>query len=199
MGTTVTKTELLQQDLDYIAATVRRREPPTGIPALYLFWAAAVLVGFASADFAPRITGLYWFVVGIGGGLLSWWMGERDDRRRGIRDQVLGRRHGLHWLIGGVAYFLTALPMFMHGASNDRAADFLLTTGIVYSLAGVHLERPLLWCGLLAFGGYAALVALSLPYAWTISGALIAACLVLAAVFAARVRAAEDAQQEQAQ
>jgi hypothetical protein len=199
MDTTMTKTEQLQQDLDYIAATVRRREQPVGIPALYLFWAAAVLVGFASADFAPRITGLYWFVVGIGGGLLSWWMGQRDARRSGVIDAELGRRHGLHWLMGGVAYFLTALPMFVHGASNDRAASFLLTTGIVYSLAGVHLERPLLWCGLLAFGGYAALVALSLPYAWTLSGVLIAACLVLAAVFAARVRAAEDAQREQAQ
>ena len=46
MGTTVTKTEQLQQDLDYITATVRRREQPVGIPALYLFWATAVLVGF---------------------------------------------------------------------------------------------------------------------------------------------------------
>ena len=36
MGTPMTKTEQLQQDLDYIAATVRRREQPTGIPALYL-------------------------------------------------------------------------------------------------------------------------------------------------------------------
>lgn len=199
MGTTMTKTEQLQQDLDYIAATVRRREQPVGVPVLYLFWAAAVLAGFASADFAPRITGLYWLVVGIGGGLLSWWMGERDDRRRGIRDQALGRRYGLHWILGGVAYFLTALPMFVHGASNDRAASFLLTTGIVYSLAGVHLEQPLLWCGLLAFAGYAALVAWSLPYAWTVSGVLIAACLVLAAVFAARVRAAEHRAPEQAQ
>ena len=190
----MTKTEQLQQDLDYIAGAVRRREQPTGIPALYLFWAAAVLVGFASSDFMPRITGLYWLVIGIGGGLFSWWMGNRDDRRRGIRDQELGRRHGLHWMIGGIGYFLTALPMFMHGASNDRAAGFLLTTGLVYSLAGVHLERPLLWCGLLAFAGYVALVALSLPYAWTITGALIAACLVLAAVFAARARAAEQAQ-----
>lgn len=195
----MTKTEQLQQDLDYIAGAVRRRDQAVGIPALYLFWAAAVLVGFASADFAPRITGLYWFVVGIGGGLFSWWMGERDDRRRGIRDQALGRRYGLHWLLAGVAYFLTGLPMFVHGPSPDAASAFLLTTGIVYGLAGVHLDRPLLWCGLLAFAGYIALVALSLAYAWTITGVLIAACLVLAAVFAARVRAAEDAQREQAQ
>lgn len=190
----MTKTEQLQQDLDYVRAAVHRREQPVGVPVLYLFWAAAALAGFASADFMPRYTGAYWLVVGIGGGLFSWWIGERDSRRRGLCDQTQGRRYGLHWTIGGIAYFLTALPMFVHGPSRDSAAGFLLTTGIVYGLAGVHLERPLLWCGLLAFAGYVALVALSLPYAWTVTGALIAACLVLAAVFAARVRAAEDAQ-----
>lgn len=189
----MTKTDQLQEDLDYVSAVVRRREQPIGIPALYLFWAAAVLVGFASADFAPRITGVYWFVVGIGGGLLSWWMGERDDRQRGIRDVAQGRRYGMHWMISGIGYFLTALPMFVHGPSRDSAAGFLLTTGIVYGLAGVHLERPLLWCGLLAFAGYAALIGLELPYAWTATGILIAACLALAAVFAARARAQQDA------
>ena len=183
----------LQQDLDYISATVRRREQPVGIPALYLFWAVAMFVGFASTDFAPQTTSLYWLVVGMGGGLFSWWMGERDDRKRGIRDLEQGKRYGLHWIVGGIAYFLTALPMFVHGFSEDAAARFLLTTGIVYGLAGVHLERPLLWCGLLAFAGYVALVAWRLPYAWTLTGALIAACLLLAAVFAARARAGEDA------
>ncbi len=185
----------LQQDLDYIRAAVRRGAQPVGIPSLYVFWAVAVLIGFASTDFAPHITGLYWPIVGIGGGLFSWWMGERDDRKRGIYDVEQGKRYGLHWIIGGIAYFLTALPMFVHGFSEDAAAGFLLTTGIVYGLAGVHLERPLLWCGLLAFAGYVALVLWRLPYAWTLTGVLIGACLLLAAVFAARVRAAEDATQ----
>lgn len=195
----MTRTEQLQQDIDYIRAAVHRREQPTGIPALYLFWAVAVFIGFASTDFVPGLTGLYWFVVGIGGGLFSWWMGERDDRRRGIRDEALGKRYGLHWVIGGIGYFLTALPMFLHGPTRDSAAGFLLTTGIVYGLAGVHLERPLLWCGLLAFAGYVALLVFALPYAWTITGALMGICLALAAVFAARVRAAERIGQEQAQ
>ncbi len=183
----------LKQDLDYISAAVRRREQPVGIPALYLFWAVAVFLGFTAADFAPRIAGMYWLVVGVGGGGFSWWMGERDDRKRGVRDVEQGKRYGLHWVVGGIGYFLTALPMFAHGFSNDAAAGFLLTTGIVYGLAGVHLERPLLWCGLLAFAGYVALVVWRLPYAWTMTGALMATCLLLAAVFAARARAAEDA------
>lgn len=186
----MTTAEQLQQDLDYVSAALRRREQPTGIPSLYLFWAAAVAAGFATADFAPRLAGPYWFVVGIGGGLFSWWLGARDDRQRGINDTALGMRYGLHWLLAGIAYLLTALPVMLQGPSVDNVAGFLLTTGIVYSLAGVHLERPLLWCGLLAFAGYVALVALALPYAWTITGVLIAACLLLAALFAARARRA---------
>ena len=86
--------------------------------------------------------------------------------------------------------FWTCLPL---AGLVSAAAGFLLTTGIVYGLAGVHLERPLLWCGLLAFAGYVALVVWRLPYAWTMTGALMATCLLLAAVFAARARAAEDA------
>lgn len=185
-------TQQLQQDLDYVRAAVRRREQPVGVPAIYAFWALAVLIGFASADFMPRVTGLYWFVVGIGGGLLSWWLGARDSRRRGVRDAALGRRYGLHWALGGVAYVLTALPLFIHQpvASAAAAAPFLLTTGIVYGLAGVHLDRPLLWAGLVALAGYVALVLFALPYAWTITGALIAACLAISAVATARARAA---------
>ena len=57
-------------------------------------WAAIIGVGFALTDFAPRGLGAFWLVCGIGGGLLSWWLGERDARRSGVIDQELGRRHG---------------------------------------------------------------------------------------------------------
>lgn len=111
----------------------------------------------------------------------------------------VGRRHGLHWVLGGVAYFLTALPMFVHGASNDQRGELPVTTGMRCTAwpACTWRARPLL-VRPARLGGYAALVA-SLPYAWTLSGVLIAACLVLAAVFAARVRAAEQIGREQAQ
>ncbi len=184
-------TQQLQNDLDYVASAVRRRELDPGIPAIYALWAVFILIGFALPDFAPQMAGAYWFIVGIGGGLLSWWMAERDGRRRGFMDRETGKRFGMHWGIGGVAYFLTALPMFINGPTNASAAAFLLTTGIIYALAGVHLVRPLLWCGLLAFVGYAVLLLLALPYAWTATGLTMSACLALAGWFAARARAAE--------
>ena len=182
-------TEQIHQDLDYVAAMVRRRDTDLGTPSIYLLWAVLVLIGFALPDFAPNAAGPYWFVAGIGGGVLSWWLGVRDDRRHGVNDRELGKRYGLHWGIGGLAYFLTALPMFVHGPSDSAAAGFLLTTGIIYSLAGVHLVRALLWSGLLAFAGYAALITLSLPYVWTISGVLIATGLATSGIVAARARA----------
>ena len=184
-------TQQLQNDLDYVTAAVRRRDREIGTPSIYALWAALIFIGFALPDFAPQLAGAYWFIAAIGGGLFSWWMGERDSRRRGVVDRELGMRWGLHWIVGGVGYFLTGLPMLVHGATNASVASFLLTTGIVYGLAGVHLARPLLWCGLLAFVGYVVLLTVPLPFVWTITGALIAACLALAGIFAARARAEE--------
>ncbi len=134
-------TQQLQNDLDYVASAVRRRELDPGVPSIYALWAVFILVGFALPDFAPQLAGAYWFIVGIGGGLLSWWMAERDGRRRGFMDRETGKRFGMHWGIGGVAYFLTALPMFINGPTNASAAAFLLTTGIIYSLAPACI-----WC-----------------------------------------------------
>ncbi|HWS77038.1 MAG TPA: hypothetical protein VN205_01555 [Thermomonas sp.] len=185
----MTKTEQLQQDLDYIAATVRRRDRPAGIPAIYFLWAAIIGVGFALTDFAPRGLGAFWLVCGIGGGLLSWWLGERDARRSGVIDQELGRRHGLHWGIGGIAFALTFLPLLLGRVPPQQGgAGFLFTTGLLYALAGVHLERPMLWSGLLMLAAYALLTVFALPYTWTISGIVIALSLAWAGLSAQRAR-----------
>lgn len=183
----MTKTEQLQQDLDYIAGAVRRRDRPPGVPAIYFLWAAIIAIGFALPDFAPRRTNLFWLVAGIGGGLLSWWLGVRAEQRSGINDRELGLRYGLHWGVGGIAFLLTALPLLLGRVSPQQGgAGFLFTTGLLYALAGVHLERSLLWSGLIMLGAYAALTAFSLPYTWTISGLVIALSLAWAGVAAQR-------------
>ncbi len=185
----MTKTEQLQQDLDYIAATVRRRDRPVGIPAIYFLWAAIIGIGFALPDFAPRGLNAFWLVSGIGGGLLSWWLGERDARRSGVIDAELGRRYGLHWGIGGIAFALTFLPLLLGRVpAQQGGAGFLFTTGLLYALAGVHLERPLLWSGLLMLAAYAVLTVFALPYTWTLSGVVIALSLVWAGLSAQRAR-----------
>ena len=186
----MTKTEQLQQDLDYIAGAVRRRDRPLGVPAIYFLWAAIIAVGFALPDFAPRGTNLFWLVAGVGGGLLSWWLGARAEQHSGINYLELGLRYGLHWGVGGVAFLLTALPMFMGRVSPQQGgAGFLFTTGLLYALAGVHLERPLLWSGLLMLAAYGVMTVFVPPYAWTITGVVIALSLVWAGLAAQRALA----------
>lgn len=180
----------IRDDLDYVANTVRRQENSNGVPAIYFLWAVIVLVGFALPDFASYAAGPFWFVAGIGGGLLSWWLGERAGRKAGINDKALGRRYGWHWMIGGVGFFLAALPMIVGRVSPTMGtAAFLLVGGIIYALAGIHLERPLLWSGLLMLAAYVVMVVFAPPYVWTITGVVIALSLVWAGWSASRRQA----------
>ena len=182
----MTSAEQLKQDLDYVANAVRRHERPLGPPAVWFLWALLVPVGFALPDFAPRSAGAYWFFAGIGGGLISWWLGRGEARRRGVQDAELSRRMGLHWLIAGVGFVLCGLPMMTGQVEPGIAASsYMLVAGLVYSLAGVHLLRPMLWIGVLMLAAYAVLVVADPPYAWTLTGVVIAVGLAWAG-FAAR-------------
>ena len=184
----------IQQDLDYVASAVRRQDRATGVPSIYFLWAGIVLVGFALPDFRPQYAGAFWFVAGIGGGLLSWWLGERDARRTGVNDVALGRRYGMHWTIAGVGFLLSALPIFTgSGDPGQVVSSFLLVAGLVYALAGVHLERPLLWSGLLMLAAYAVLVLFSPPYTWTIAGTVVAIAFTWSGLAARRTRASGGA------
>lgn len=176
----MTRTDL-QQDLDFVASAVRRHDRSSGVPAIYFLWAAIIAIGFALPDFAPRQAGPFWLIAGIGGGLLSWWLGVRAARRSGINDVATGRRYGLHWLIGGIGFLLVLLPVIVGRlAIGDAVPGFLLLSGLLYALAGVHLERPLLWSGLLMLAAYVVLVVFAPPYTWTITGIVIAISLAWA-------------------
>ena len=178
-------TDQLKQDLDYVVSTVRRHERQLGVPAIHFLWAAIILVGFALPDFAPRSAGLYWFVAGLGGGLLSGWLGSRHARRFGVNDRDLGVRLSLHWSIAFAGFVLCGLPaMLGRVAWNDGVSNYMLVAGLVYAMAGVHLVRPLLWIGGFMLLAYAAMVIAAPPYAWTISGVVIALALTAAGVIA---------------
>ena len=170
----------LKHDLEYVASAVRRTDQPVGMPSIYFLWAAIILVGFALPDFAPQFAGLYWLVCGIGGGLLTWRLAERAERRSGTLDRELGRRHGYHWLVGGIGFMVCWLPVLGGASIETVAGNFLLVAGLVYGLAGVHLERPLLWSGLLMLAAFAVLSVFAPPYTWTITGVAICASLVWA-------------------
>lgn len=173
----------IKQDLQYVANAVRHRDRSPGVPAIYYLWAVLVLVGFSLPDFAPQYAAKFWLVANIGGGLLSWYLGHRDSMKSGIRDAGLGRRHGLHWLAGGVAFLGVALPALVGRADMAHVAyNFMLIAALVYTLAGVHLERPLLWSGVVMFIAYAVLVISNSPYAWTYAGIATAISLAWAGI-----------------
>ncbi len=187
----MTQHEQLQHDLDYVAAAVRRGEQPVGSPSVYFLWALLVLVGFALPDLRPRAAWIYWLVAGIGGGVLSMWLGARDARRSGVRDAALGRRYGYHWLVAGLGFLLCGLSMALGRIDPIIAgADFLLVAGLAYAFAGVHLDRPFLWSGLLMLAAYAVLVVFAPPYMWTLTGIVIALSLLWAGLCAQRARRA---------
>lgn len=178
----------LKDDLDYVAAAVRRSEPANnGLPLVYLFWAIAIGIGFTLPDFAPRHAGWYWMVAGIGGGLATMWYSHHVERRSGVDKTKNGRQWGLHFAVGGLGWLGVVLQMVSGRIPPETGApSFLLVTGLVYALAGVHLDRPMLWSGLLALLGFGLMQLFPMPYLWTTTGVLMALSLGLAALLTAR-------------
>ena len=176
----MTTNDNLRQDLAFVASAVRRHERAAGVPSIYFLWAAIVAVGFALPDFAPHLAAPFWVVCGIGGGLASMWLGARDSRRHGTMDRERGRRHGLHWLVAGVGFLLCWLPVLRGSPIETAVGNFLLVAGLAYAFAGVHLERPLLWSGLLMLAAFVVLNLFALPYTWTGTGVVIGLALAWA-------------------
>lgn len=173
----------IKQDLQYVANVVRHRDRSPGVPAIYFLWAFIVLVGFSMPDIAPRYASIFWLVAGTVGGLLSWYLGHRDALKNGVIDSELGRRHGFHWLAGGVAFLAVALPVMVGRADMVHTANsFMLVAALLYTLAGIHLERPLLWSGGVMFVAYAVLVVYNPPHAWTFAGIATAISLAWAGI-----------------
>lgn len=187
----MTSADEIKQDLEYVAGAVRYHDRPVGVPAIYFLWAGLVPVGFSLPDLAPGYAGEYWLLASIGGGLLSWWLAVRDARRCGLRDVALGRRYGFHWLVGSVAFGLSALPLLVErGDPATTVSTFLLVAGLLYALAGVHLDRAMLWSGLLMMAAYAVLVVFAPPYTWTIAGLATGLALAWAGLSARHARIA---------
>jgi hypothetical protein len=167
----------MKSDLGYVAEALRKSDRARSPVSIYLLWAAIVLVGFALIDFAPRYEGMYWTVLGPLGLLISALLGSRYSLRLGQVRRDLGVRYSLHWL-GMMAIIFLAVPLGVTGAVAWGALSkfFLLIIALAYFLAGVHLERPLLWISCVIVAGYVALFFIP-AYGWTIMGAMMAVAL----------------------
>lgn len=181
-----------QDDLAYVASALRRRDVQYGVPSIFFLWSALFLVGWSLPDFAPRFTAPYWLVAGVGGGLLSWWLGARHELKRGEVDIELGKRYGYHWLICGAAFFGVFLPFMLGGheltayAADLLGRQFLLVCALAYGLAALHLERGLALPAAIMGVGYLVLNIWSPTYLWTSMAVLISAALFVAGLQARR-------------
>ncbi|MGH8030708.1 MAG: hypothetical protein ACREO3_12335 [Arenimonas sp.] len=180
----------LKDDLAYVRAAVVRGRDDRGTAPSYFLWALIIGIGFALPDFAPRAAGWFWVVAGIGGGIASVWLGYRHNARRGVQDPAVGRRHGAHWLLTGIAVAVPMGAIWLGRLPAPVAAPMVLATvGLGYALAGVHLHPPLRWAGYALLAGGVVLLLWPMPYLWTATGLTVALALAIGGVTALRTPA----------
>jgi len=182
----------LERDLGFVRQTVAGGGPRSPA-AIYFLWAVLVLAGFALVDVNPERVGLYWTIAGPAGSLISAYLGWRGQRHSGEMDLALGLRHMQHWGAMMAVIFLAALMIGRGLIARDAFSPLvLLILAMSYFHAGLYLDPPLRWVGLLLVGGY--LMVLSVDaYAWTMVGVLVFAALMVFGVRESRRRAVATA------
>ena len=179
-------------DLEFVrAAVARKATQPTPAPIL-LLWATYVVVGYTAIDFAPRFAGWWFLICGFLFGALSAVLGKRAHERAGEVDHDHGRRAMLHWFAGMVltfaaAFALAAVIPELRGPKGSQVLVVMI--GLLYFLAGVHLDRQFLWLGPVLMAG--GILVGSIPrYPWTCLGAVIALGLIAPIFFRRTARPA---------
>ena len=142
-------------------------------------WAAIVVIGFISMDYNME---WFWIIGGTGGGLISMWLSRRAAETRGQVDPERAFRANMHW-VGLVGGLLLSIPLQTTGLIDEATVGriALLIIAICYFLAGVHLDRFMIWLGVLAAAAYGSTFFMS-ELTWSVPGAMIAIGLALAGV-----------------
>ena len=170
----------LKGDLHFVRAVVETADRDGSPTMIYFLWAIVGLCGFALVDFGHTWVPLYWSIAGPAGFLASAYLGWRHARRTGQVTAPAGSRYLLHW--GGMltAIFLAVLmPIGGLLQWDGLGPAILLILALGYFQAGVHLDRALLWIGLLMGAGYLFVLFVSV-YAWTVVGLVLATALTIA-------------------
>jgi len=132
----MTELEQIGGDLRFVRGALASSERPQSPAALYFFWAAAVLVGFALVDFRQALVGPYWAVTGPAGFVASAYMGWRHARHTGQVSAADGRRHLLHW--GGMLLAIAlALLMPSRGVLSWEALNSVILLILAFLLTDV--------------------------------------------------------------
>ncbi len=175
------KTPQMEQDLDFVRNVLDRSTPPATIRSIYLFWAAAMLIGMPLGDLRPEWMPWFWMTVGPCGWLVSAVLGYQHSKRHGQRDSDLGRKQAAHW--GAMVLILSMVALLPYKGLMEwevMGPIAMLMLALTYCLAAIHFGRILLVPAVMFALGYAILL-FSPPYPWTIVGLLGATGLLFSA------------------
>lgn len=164
-------------DFSHVGRTLSR--PVGGPTAILLLWAAIGVPGFALVDLARGAVPWYWLVATPLGMIASILLGRRAAERRGEIDRARGTRWVWHWvgLLMAVGSFVVLAAV---GLIPFRIlyTTIVLLLAVAYFLAGIHLDRRLLWVAA-AFAAAFPVVALLPRFGWTAAGVLVAIPVVV--------------------
>lgn len=182
--------EQLKGDLHFVRAVVETADRDRSPTSIYFLWAILSLCGFALVDFRQTWVSSYWGVAGPAGFVASAYLGWRHARRTGQVTASAGSRYLLHWDGMLTAIFLAVL-MSISGLLrwDGLGPAILLILALSYFQAGVHLDRALLWIGLLMGASYVFVIFVS-GYAWTVVGVVLATALTIAGLRGGRAHEA---------
>lgn len=168
----------LERDLGFVRQTVTRGGAPHSPATIYFLWALIVLAGFVLVDVKNDLVGRYWMIAGPAGGLISAYLGWRDQRNFGAMDLAVGLRYVQHWgAMMAVIFLATLMPGRGLIVWDAFGPLVLLILAMSYFHAGLYLDPPLRWVALLLVGGYVMVLSVD-AYAWTIVGVLVSAALL---------------------
>ena len=95
----------------------------------------------------------------------------------------------MHWLLSGMGIGLVVVMGTTGALSAQQMSGLVLvTTGMAYALAGVHLNPPMLPSGFIMLLAAAVMMILDVPYVWTATGLAVGVALVVAGICVARAR-----------
>jgi hypothetical protein len=190
----MTQSDQIRDDLSFVRGVVARRGESPVIPAMYYIWAVYVFVGYTLLDVNVRWANwfflLAWFPAGAACGIVR----RHSVQKLGERDDAANQKRRMHFMVGsllavgGVIGLACCVPTFRGPVTGQV---MVVMFGLIYFLAGVHIDGSFLWLGpVLIVGGI--VVGLVPHYGWTALGVVIAGGLCAAAVLAARRQRAQD-------
>lgn len=172
--------EQVHEDLHYVRAAVEASSQSPTPPSIYLLWALIGGIGLPMIDWAPQRVAVFWLVAAPAGFAISLLLGRRRALQSGQQSRGTAK-HALHWGSLLLAPVLAmALPATGRIEGLAAAQVVLLLIATVYYLAGVHLDRALLWVSGWVALGYLSLFVLD-SWGWTVVGLTLALALATCA------------------